>query len=78
MTSRETHIVYGVVIGKQLGEVWTKSEARRERERERERERKRERRRNRGTRLQQASNDPLFPAKSLDDVIDNCEMIREA
>jgi len=36
------------------------------------------RRRNRGTRLQQASNDPLFPAKSLDDVIDNCEMIREA
>lgn len=24
------------------------------------------------------SNDPLFPAKSLDDVIDNYEMIREA
>lgn len=53
-----------------------------EREKERggegEREGERERRRNRGTRLQQASNDPLFPAKSLDDVIDNCEMIREA
>lgn len=25
-----------------------------------------------------AINDPLFPAKSLDDVIDNYEMIREA
>lgn len=24
------------------------------------------------------SNDPLFPGKSLDDVIDNYEMIREA
>lgn len=40
--------------------------------------RREERMRNRGTRLHQASNDPLFPAKSLDDVIDNCEMIREA
>lgn len=40
--------------------------------------RREEKEKHRGTRLQQASNDPLFPAKSLDDVIDNCEMIREA
>lgn len=40
--------------------------------------RREEKEKHRGTRLQRASNDPLFPAKSLDDVIDNCKMIREA
>lgn len=39
----------------------------------REREREKE-----GEVRDRYSNDPLFPAKSLDDVIDNYEMIREA
>lgn len=43
---------------------------------ERRRETRSEKERNDA--IRRASNDPLFPAKNLDDVIDNYEMIREA
>lgn len=62
-------------ISKRKDPLWSSKwfEQRKKHDGEGEREREKE-----GEVRDRYSNDPLFPAKSLDDVIDNYEMIREA